>query len=69
MSSALFVNMRDLAAAGHPRADELRAKADEFEEAVSGFYAQPQTVSARSFCGAWARARKLYSECSGKPLV
>lgn len=61
--------MRDLADSGHPRAAELRAKADEFERKARGFYADPQTCDVKSFMGAWARARKLWSECSGEPLV
>jgi hypothetical protein len=66
---ALFDLMRKLADAGHPRADELREKASAFEAAATGFYGDPQTVPAKSFLGAWARARRLWSECSGEPLI
>ncbi len=61
--------MRALAATGHARRDELIAKAKEFDDKSSGFYGAPQTVNAPSFLGAWARARKCWSESSGEPLV
>lgn len=67
--SDLLNKMRALADSGHPRAAELREKADAFEEGMKGFYADPQTVAAPSYVGRWARARMLWSECSGEPLV
>lgn len=66
---ALWERMRRLADDGHPRADELRAKADEFEAKANGFYSEPQTVEVKSFLGAFARARLLWAECTGEPLV
>jgi hypothetical protein len=65
----LHSKMRALADTGHPKAGELREKADAFEAAAKGFYSDPQTVPVQKFMGAWARARRLYSECSGEPLV
>jgi hypothetical protein len=65
----LHRKMRALADQGHPRADELRAKADEFEAKTLGYYGDPQTCDAKSFMGAWARARRLWSDCSGEPLI
>lgn len=53
----------------HARKDELLEKAEQFDVAAKGFYAEPQTVSVKSFMGAWARARRLYCECSGESLV
>lgn len=67
--SDLQTNMRALADAGHEKADELREKAAAFEDAAIGFYGDPQTVTVKSFMGCWARARRLYSECSGEPLI
>lgn len=61
--------MRAMADEGHARAAELRTKAQEFDDAATGFYGSPQTVSAKSFLGAFARARILWCECSGEPLV
>jgi hypothetical protein len=61
--------MRALAETGHPRGGELREKADAFDVAANGFWGEPQTVPVKSFLGAWARARRLWSECSGEPLV
>jgi hypothetical protein len=68
-AGGLHGKMRALASKGHPRADELRAKADEFETKAKGFYATPQACDVKSFMGAWARARKLFSDCSGEPLI
>ena len=65
--TVLSDKMRDLAAAGHPRADELRARADEFDikEAAS----QDGGDALKPFLGAWARARRLWCECTGEALV
>lgn len=68
-SDGLHGKMRELADNGHERAAELRAKAEEFEDKTRGFYADPQTCNVKSFLGAWARARRLWSECSGEPLI
>ena len=65
-SDGLHVKMRELADKGHERAAELRAKADEFEDKARRFYADPQTCDVKSFMGAWARASRLWSECSGE---
>jgi len=61
--------MRALADGGHERGAELREKADAFDAAALGFYAEPQTVSVKSFMGAWARARRLYSDCTGQSIM
>ena len=66
--TALADKMR-AAAPGHLRETELIEKADAFDAASDGFYAEPQTVPVKSFLGAWARARKLWSEVSGEPLI
>jgi hypothetical protein len=67
--SALSDKMRELADLGHLRADELREKAEAFDVASSGFYAEPQTVEVKPFLGTWARARKVWCECSGEALI
>ena len=68
-TTPLWDRMRLLANNGHPRADELNAKADEFEEKAAGYYADPPTVEAKSFLGAFARARRLWCDITGEPLV
>jgi hypothetical protein len=63
--------MRALAK-GHPRGAELVEKADAFEKATAELYA-PATVdtkaAAKRMLGTWARARKLWCELTGEPLV
>ncbi|HQU12564.1 MAG TPA: hypothetical protein PLV07_13385 [Acidiphilium sp.] len=61
--------MRALAETGHPRGGELREKADAFDVAAKGFYSAPQTVNVKSFMGAWARARRLWCDCTEEPLI
>lgn len=61
--------MRALADQGHDRAEELREKAKAFDAAAAGFYAEEQTVGAKSFLGAYARARRLWCDITGEPLV
>lgn len=56
---------RDQLAADH----ELRTKADEFDWATSGYFAETQTVTAKKFLGAWARARRAYCDYTGEELV
>ena len=66
----LSIKMRALADTGHERADELRAKADEFDAKTANHYgANGGPDTARSMLGAWARARRCWSECSGEALV
>jgi hypothetical protein len=58
----LGAKMRALAGRGHRRADELRAAADNLDEAAASGNV-PRAV------GAWARARRLWCECSGERLI
>ena len=51
--------MRALAADGHPRATELFDAADRIDVAIT----IPQIV------GSWAKARKLWCEITGEPLI
>lgn len=67
--SPLGDKMRALAAIGHERADDLVRLAHDMEIKAAGFYAEEQTVEAKIFVGAWARARRCWSECSGEPLL
>lgn len=65
----LAPRMRALADEGHPRAAELREKADDLEAKRDGFYGEPQTATVKQFVGAVARAKLLWSEITGEPLV
>lgn len=65
----LSQDMHALADTGHSRAEELREYADKFDAAVSGWIAEPQTVTVAEQCAAWVRARRLYCECSGKDML
>lgn len=47
----------------------IRTTAQEFEEKAIGFWAEPQTCAAKSFLGAWARARKAWREYSGESIL
>lgn len=70
IGTVLGKKMRQLARDKHPRAEELREKAAAFDQAVKGYYEDdPPTVDAKAFLAAFARARKLWSVCSGEPLV
>lgn len=65
----LSIRMHALADTGHSRAAELREKADAFDQATAGYWAEPQTVSVAKFMGAFARARRLWCDTTGEPLV
>lgn len=65
----LSIKMHDLADKGHERASELREKADAFDVATKGFYSEPQTVDVKKFVGTFARARRLWCEVTGEPLI
>jgi len=67
--TALSERMHALADTGHARADELREKADAFDTATAGFYAEPQTCTVTKFMGAFARARRLWCDITGESLV
>jgi len=69
-SLSLAERMRALADGGHPRAEELRAKAADFDRKTAHHYSPAGgSESAKAMLGAWARARKLWCECTGEPLV
>lgn len=60
----LAKQMLALADEGHPRAEELRERAEVLEDA----FKLPHDDT-RHFLAAWAKARQLWSEVSGEPLV
>lgn len=66
--SQLWERMRALAKY-HPMSNDLNAKADELEACTTGFFAEPQTVSAAKFMGSWVRARLLWCDCTGERLI
>jgi hypothetical protein len=55
--------MRRLADSGHARADDLRREADALEHVLD------KDFNVKRIVGTWARARRVWSECSGEPLV
>lgn len=59
--------MRALAVPGHPRRADLVAAADAFDQATNAAYAGTGPVP--KMVGAWARARRIYCECTGEPLI
>ena len=66
----LSIKIRARADADGLSADhELRAKADAFDAATTGYYSEPQTVAVAQFMGAWARARRAWCGYSGEPLA
>ena len=54
--------MRALAKDGHPRTEDLRQMADDMDNAIA-------THDMRKMIDAWARARRLWCECTGEPLI
>lgn len=60
----LAPRMRALADSGHPRAAELRERADKLDASVA---AEP--FDAKKMLGSWAKARLLWRDCTGEPLV
>lgn len=63
----LINKMRALAGAGHERATDLKHRAAQLE-AILQLDASDRDW-ARRMLGAWARARRVWCECSGEPLV
>jgi hypothetical protein len=56
--------MRNLAAAGNPRAEELIEKADELDKMTDA----DAWNTEKALC-AWMRARKLWCEVTGEPIL
>lgn len=70
VQTELSRQMRELANSGHERAEELRAKADEFDFKSTESLQEPVTEQkTKSMLGAWARARRLWNECTGRGLI
>mgnify|MGYP001598744132 CR=1 FL=1 len=62
-ATPLADQMRKLAVT-HPRRDELEAAADNLDAAASA-----SDTPIPKLLGAWAKARRLWCEISGEPLV
>lgn len=70
MDTELALQMVARADADNLPADhELRILAHQFEAATKGYFAEEQTITVRSFMGAWARARRAWCAYSGESLV
>lgn len=62
--------MRDLANRNPVRAADLRRAADELDSAVATAYSKDGTkADVRRMLGCWARARRLWCDMTGEPLV
>lgn len=59
----LSIKLHQIADSGHPRAVELREKADAFDKATEAF------SDSKKILGTWARARRLYCDVTGEDLV
>lgn len=47
----------------------LRTRASEFEAALAGFMAEPQTVPVAKYVGTWARTRRAWCDYTGEHLI
>jgi hypothetical protein len=65
----LSQRMRALAKTRSDLPADWLEKADAFDKATAGFYADPQTVDVKQFVGCFARARRMWCEATGEPLV
>ena len=52
-----------------PEAHKLRELGAAFNKAARDFYGEPQRITVKQFMGHWARARRCWSEYTGKSLV
>lgn len=75
--TSLAYRMRKLADTGHPRAEELRAKADAFDRASTHFFSVCnidlpvhrafEPSAGQLLLEAWKEARRLYNELTKPP--
>ena len=61
--------MRELAKT-HPRGPELSEAARDFDLARLAYNGTcPPLITVEDFLGAWSRARMLWCECTGEPII
>lgn len=66
----LVPKMRAIADRGHPRALELRARALDLEQAIEVLMRESaEPAETKKMVRAWARARRLWCQVSGEPLL
>jgi len=66
----LSIKMRSRADTNNlPAEHPLRLHADKFDKAAAGYYSSEPTVTVKSFMGAWARARRAWSDYTGEDLI
>ncbi len=68
LQAPLHERMRKLAPV-HPRGAELTAAADTLEKALAPADEADTERNIKRMLGCWARARRLWHECTGEPLV
>ncbi len=49
--------------------ERLIELASDLDAKTAGFYGKPQTVNVAAFMGAWARARRLWRDVTGEPIL
>jgi len=70
MDANLAEQMRARAKADHLPADhDLYTHASSLEKAYSKYLSDPRTPTVQSMLGAWARARRVWCEYTGFPLI
>lgn len=69
MTTNLSDRMRALASTRDDLPADWLERADAFDAATEGFYAEPQTVPVHKFMGAFARARRMWCDVTGEDLV
>jgi hypothetical protein len=66
----LAEKMRALAGGDHPRGPELIEKANALDVASAHFGEKGHTADdAKRLLGCWARARRLWCDITGEPLI
>lgn len=66
----LPARMRERADADQLAADhELRTLADALDQAIDAFFSAPPKITVRQFVAAWARARLVWCNLTGEPLI
>ena len=66
-TKALWERMRDLHATGKELPEDWLQKAEDMEAAANAFW--NQTGDYDGFLGCWARARRLWCQVTGEPMV
>lgn len=69
MNTELGDRMRKLAETRDDLPEDWLEKAEAFDRASEGYLAEVQTVNVKTFMGCFARARRMWCNATGEPLV